>query len=1254
MKLTFLNINDRANSSPVRFDPFHPALNFLYDESGSQKANLRQQVSGLILTARERASESQIAASTNHTVAGWSVGVSARGHEWTLAAGDAAAGSTVSVIPKLAGSTNGAVHPFSSASRSVANATIESLSSINFCDHQNELRRLVNRLHTDLQIPLGVEALGDAGDGAATLALISSLSEKLAMLAVDLERAASQRTVLNQQLESVVSVDQHRRQELEQKIAATTLALQTIDPATLASEMATISSQIESLRQQIAASQVRVVPQASGPDVSALTQLYARLDDCDDELRRWRTMQDQLQHHRMSRKNEIVALNQLTLESQDHPYHNARLLLRDLESRINQTQDQSQQWLEAHGPVDSRQSLHYVSDACQHMRDSLAALCDELSGQYQQLQHRSAAIHLRELRETHAGVGKHIEELHQLRERLLAQVREFDPTFSQALASADSALLTLAMQSGYRVAREQTLGPLKSQQVTAPAVVDTSLQQAQIDGLTARQGLLQNELNQSDVRRRSLTEDLTRLTTERDQFVSTPAIEQRNRLGELDREINSLNQQRSSIQIQIDELRSRPARVANPILKSAAGWLTRLTGGELTTAWFDRSTTESNSQAVMVKDSAGAVRAATSTDADQQRLTLLALILAGRQSLATGEELCLPLMLDDLFLELASQRVTPVLKTVDEFAQQTGQQVLILTRHRFLSDRLPAAGTFALPQHFQVTATTIPVPSSGAPIAPAIGTSPVVIKPHDLAEAAPPIRFATRRDASITNGLPRVAVPVIPPANSFEPIVYSHAAHSSHETIHPRGSYRTTRSIDASDVGDRYDALPMLSDDSPIHASQLFSGSQLRCLDRHKITNVSQFLQVAESDINDDWHETGLTFARVSRIQDALWLLSRVPDLNPVEASVLVSCGISDPQHLATSDAGQLFERLNRFLRSTEGRPFVDRLGPLDRARIVAWQTGLNSYRDRSSRQQNQNRSSSLPPRSFRTYPYRNESEGRSSRRERRDDDRSSRPRRDEREGFGAVSRSRNGRSDRSRSSDNAAERSYSMQSDRTSRPRADRQRSDYERDSYDRPERDRDRREQHDREPRVAGPVESGSKDLARRPRTSKEEKTNGKPAALRQTARKTATGKLKFYLDLSDHIEAAPSIGPKTAERFEKIGVYTIADFLKLTAESMAQKLDYRRMSADVLRSWQHQARLVCRIPNLRGHDAQLLVGCDVIEAEELSSMQPQELFQRVEPFADSKEGMKIIRNGKKPDLEEITDWISFAQHNRSLQAA
>ena len=197
----------------------------------------------------------------------------------------------------------------------------------------------------------------------------------------------------------------------------------------------------------------------------------------------------------------------------------------------------------------------------------------------------------------------------------------------------------------------------------------------------------------------------------------------------------------------------------------------------------------------------------------------------------------------------------------------------------------------------------------------------------------------------------------------------------------------------------------------------------------------------------------------------------------------------------------------------------------------------------------------------------------------------------------------------------------------------------------------------QTDRQPRVADSHDNRESRPSRSTRVRAERPARtSKPKSQRQSGRETkpATRGLKFYLDLGDHIEAAPSIGPKTAERFEKIGVSTVDQFLKQTAESMSDKLNYKRLSADLIRQWQHQARLVCRVPNLRGHDAQLLVACNIIEPEELASMQPQSLFEIIGPFAETKDGLKIIRNGKKPDLAEITDWITWAADTRSLQAA
>ncbi|MCA9225020.1 MAG: DUF4332 domain-containing protein [Planctomycetales bacterium] len=85
-----------------------------------------------------------------------------------------------------------------------------------------------------------------------------------------------------------------------------------------------------------------------------------------------------------------------------------------------------------------------------------------------------------------------------------------------------------------------------------------------------------------------------------------------------------------------------------------------------------------------------------------------------------------------------------------------------------------------------------------------------------------------------------------------------------------------------------------------------------------------------------------------------------------------------------------------------------------------------------------------------------------------------------------------------------------------------------------------------------------------------------------------------------------------------------------------------------------WQLQSALVCRVPELRGHDSQILVACGVTEPEQLANYDPRDLWAIVAPFIDTKAGQRIVRGGRAPDLDEVTQWIHFANHARQLKAA
>lgn len=142
------------------------------------------------------------------------------------------------------------------------------------------------------------------------------------------------------------------------------------------------------------------------------------------------------------------------------------------------------------------------------------------------------------------------------------------------------------------------------------------------------------------------------------------------------------------------------------------------------------------------------------------------------------------------------------------------------------------------------------------------------------------------------------------------------------------------------------------------------------------------------------------------------------------------------------------------------------------------------------------------------------------------------------------------------------------------------------------------------------------------------------------------------RFYLDLSSPVVDAPTIGPKTADRLQSVGVRTVADLLRVDAGTIAEQLG-SRAATQIIQDWQDQARLVCTVPNLRGHDAQFLVACQVRTADQLRGSEPRQLLQQVTSFLNTNVGQRLLRGGTVPDLAEVTEWIVAAKDARALLA-
>ena len=136
------------------------------------------------------------------------------------------------------------------------------------------------------------------------------------------------------------------------------------------------------------------------------------------------------------------------------------------------------------------------------------------------------------------------------------------------------------------------------------------------------------------------------------------------------------------------------------------------------------------------------------------------------------------------------------------------------------------------------------------------------------------------------------------------------------------------------------------------------------------------------------------------------------------------------------------------------------------------------------------------------------------------------------------------------------------------------------------------------------------------------------------------------RSYLSASDPLEAAPSIGPKMAQRFANLGIHTVADFISHDAHDMAQLLDNKHFDQMTLEEWQAQARLVMSVPGLRGGHAQLLTGAGYLDAHAIALADPVAFSADILKFAMSSDGKRILRDGAPPDIESIKSWVDAAR--------
>ena len=154
--------------------------------------------------------------------------------------------------------------------------------------------------------------------------------------------------------------------------------------------------------------------------------------------------------------------------------------------------------------------------------------------------------------------------------------------------------------------------------------------------------------------------------------------------------------------------------------------------------------------------------------------------------------------------------------------------------------------------------------------------------------------------------------------------------------------------------------------------------------------------------------------------------------------------------------------------------------------------------------------------------------------------------------------------------------------------------------------------------------------------------------------TAPKSKERAPRFYLELDDEIEKAPSIGKKTAARLQRDGINTVAELLRADALDLSTQLNTNWISQQVIKDWQDQAKLVCEIAGLRGGNAQILVAAGIKTSRAVARMKASELHALISLYCQTKAGQNLRACESMPDKEKVERWINACiDHPRSVAA-
>ena len=146
------------------------------------------------------------------------------------------------------------------------------------------------------------------------------------------------------------------------------------------------------------------------------------------------------------------------------------------------------------------------------------------------------------------------------------------------------------------------------------------------------------------------------------------------------------------------------------------------------------------------------------------------------------------------------------------------------------------------------------------------------------------------------------------------------------------------------------------------------------------------------------------------------------------------------------------------------------------------------------------------------------------------------------------------------------------------------------------------------------------------------------------------TVSSEAHYLLREVDELSKVPGLGGKSSKRLGSTGIRTVADLLAADPSELASSISAKYIDADLIRTWQDQARLMCDVPELIGVAAQLLIALDYRTVRDIAGCDPRTLFDELDGFSRTGEGLHVLGNHPPLEFGAVNQWIESAKRAKA----